>query len=281
MAGAGAGRVMMREAVSRCWRIFATGLSFASFGLGGLFLRLVVFPGLNVFVRQPQDRVACSREVIRLTFRAFVGWMCLLGVMRYEIVGRERLERRGLLILANHPTLIDTVFLMAFVKHAGCIVKGGLWQNPFTRGPVRAAGYLNNDKGVDLLSDCIASLRGGDNLIIFPEGTRTPASGAIELKRGAANVAVRGERDVTPVIITCEPMTLGKGEKWWQVPPRFAQFRIEVRDDIKIDRFVGNGEMESVAARQLTKYLETYFTEGKQQYATTRSEGTDHRRAAT
>ena len=75
MGGVGAGRVMMREAASRCWRIFATGLSFASFGLGGLFLRLVVFPGLNVFVRQPQERVACAREVIRLTFRAFVGWM--------------------------------------------------------------------------------------------------------------------------------------------------------------------------------------------------------------
>ncbi len=268
------------ELLSRYWRTFATGFCFAVFGLGGLLLRLAVFPLLNLMVWQPGKRVAGARAVVRIAFCGFVGMMRILGVLRYEIVGRERLERRGLLILANHPTLIDTVFLMALVRQAGCVVKGGLWSNPFTRGPIRAAGYLNNDKGIGLLDDCIAALESGDNLIIFPEGTRTPADGVVQMKRGAANVAVRGARDVTPVIISCEPMTLSKGEKWWQVPPRCARFRIEVRDDIKIGDFIGEGEPETVAARRLTKYLEEYFTERRQQHARTGSQGTDHRRAA-
>jgi 1-acyl-sn-glycerol-3-phosphate acyltransferase len=266
--------------LSRYWRTFATGLSFVVFGLGGLLLRLLVFPLLNLAVRQPGRRVAGARTAVRYAFLCFVGMMRWLGVLRYEIVGRERLERRGLLILANHPTLIDTVFLMALVRHAGCVVKGGLWNNPITGGPVRAAGYLNNDKGIGLLDDCIAALKGGDNLIIFPEGTRTPPDGAVQLKRGAANVAVRGARDVTPVIISCEPTTLSKGEKWWQVPARCVQFRIEVCEDIKIGDFIGHGESEAMAARRLTKYLEIYFTEGRQQHARTGSQGTDHRRAA-
>jgi 1-acyl-sn-glycerol-3-phosphate acyltransferase len=257
----------MLDRLSLYWRVLATGFSFIIFGVGGLLLRVAVFPLLNVFVWQREKRITLARAVIRFAFRGFVELMQTLGVLRYEIVAQHRLERSGLLILANHPTLIDTVFLMAFVKRADCIVKGRLWNNPFTSGPVRAAGYINNDSGPDLVANCIASLQNGNNLIIFPEGTRTSGKGEINLKRGAANIAVRGARDVTPVVIHCEPLTLGKGEKWWRVPSCVVRFRIEVRDDIKIDRFIADGVSEVMAARHLTDHLQSYFTEESQGHA--------------
>jgi 1-acyl-sn-glycerol-3-phosphate acyltransferase len=262
----GAGRAML-DRISLYWRMFATGLSFLTFGVGGLLLRVAVFPLLDLIVWQPQKRITLARSVIRIAFRIFVSLMQMLGVLRYEIVGLQRLQRSGLLILANHPTLIDTVFLMAFVKHADCIVKGRLWENPFTRGPVQAAGYINNGTGVDLIANCIASLQNGNNLIIFPEGTRTPGDGAITLKRGAANIAVRGARDITPVLIRCKPLTLGKGEKWWRVPPCIVRFHIEVREDIGIDSFITGAPNEAIAARHLTDYLQNYFTEEVQRHA--------------
>ena len=137
--------------LGRYWRVLATGISFAAFGVGGLLLRVLVFPFLNLLVRSPERRIAWSREVIRLTFRAFVGLMRGLGVLRYQIEGLDKLNRGGMLILANHPTLIDTIFLMAFVKRADCIVKSHLWNNPFTSGPVRAAGYISNEGGAELI----------------------------------------------------------------------------------------------------------------------------------
>ncbi|HEU4846166.1 MAG TPA: lysophospholipid acyltransferase family protein [Burkholderiaceae bacterium] len=250
----------MRELLSRCWRVLATGFCFAAFGVGGLLLRGVVFPLLNVAVRGRARRVACARELLRLTFRIYVDLMRTVGVLRYEVSGLEKLERGGLLILANHPTLIDTVFLMAFVKQADCIVKGALWNNPFTGGPVRAAGYINNESGADLVGDCIASLRRGNNLIVFPEGTRTPGDGSISLKRGAANIAVRGARDITPVLIRCEPPTLGKGASWWRVPPRRVLFSIAVQDDLAVGGFLEDGASDVMAARRLTDFLQDYFT---------------------
>jgi 1-acyl-sn-glycerol-3-phosphate acyltransferase len=253
--------------VSLCWRVFATGLSFVVFGVGGVLLRVLVFPLLNVFVLKPQRRVIAARTIIRRAFRAYVDLMRLLGVLRYEVRGLEKLERGGLLILANHPTLIDTVFLMAFVKNADCIVKSALWNNPFTGGPVRAAGYIRNDIGAGLVADCIASLERGNNLIVFPEGTRTPADGVISMKRGAANIAVRGVRDMTPVLIRCEPATLGKGEKWWRVPPRRVLIQIDVQDDLAIAKFTDNGVSEVLAARQLTEFLQDYFTGKCQSHA--------------
>ncbi len=264
----------MAETLGRAWRVAATGVSFALFGLGGLLMRLAVFPLLHLLVWRRELRVTAARTIIRLAFRAYVDVMRALGVLRYEVRGLEKLERRGLLILANHPTLIDTVFLMAFVRNADCIVKGALWNNPFTRGPVRAAGYISNGggnssngggdgDGGDLVKDCIASLERGNNLIVFPEGTRTPAGGAISLKRGAANVAVRGARAITPVVIRCDPPTLGKGEKWWRVPPRRVLFSLEVQDDVAVEPFI-HGSSDVMAARRLTEFLQNYFT-GKYQ----------------
>lgn len=250
----------MMASLDRSWRVLATGLSFAVFGVGGLLLRVLVFPVLQLFVRAPQRRANCARAVVRLTFRAFVALMRGLGVLRYEITGLERLDRGGQLILANHPTLIDTVFLMAFVRRADCIVKSGLWNNPFTAGPVRAAGYISNAGGEELVEACIASLRAGNNLIIFPEGTRTPADGKLVMKRGAANIAVRGKCKITPVRIACTPRTLGKGDKWWRVPDRRVQFQIQVGDDIDAARLTPAGTSEVMAVRRLTEHLEHFFT---------------------
>src|SRR6202008_1371053 len=95
-----------------------------------------------------ERRTTAARGVIRVTFRCIVGLMQGRGGFRFEITGRERLEREGLLILANHPTLIDIVFLMAFVKHGDCIVKSALWRNPFTHATVRAAAYIRHDDDV-------------------------------------------------------------------------------------------------------------------------------------
>ena len=250
-------------------RVAGTGLSFCIFGLGGVLLRLLVFPLLDLTIHSRRLKISLARDIIRLSFRFFVELMRVLGVLRYETSGLERLQRNGLLILANHPTLIDTVFLMAFIRQADCIVKQTLWDHPVTRGPVRSAAYISNQNGPGLIGDCLTSLLNRNNLIVFPEGTRTPPDGSMQFKRGAANVAVRGRRNITPVLIRCKPPTLGKGNKWWRVPPTRAHFIIEVQEDIVIDEFLQNGASEILAARHLTDYLQNYFMKATLGHATT------------
>ena len=242
---------------NRWWRVAATGFSFAGFGVGGLLLGVVVFPLLNLLVRHHRRRARLARWTIRHIFRFFVAMICGLGLCSVEVRGRERLQRRGLLILASHPSLIDVVFLMALVSNADCIVKGALLRNPFTRGPVRAAGFVCNDTGPGLVDDCVGSVRSGNNLIVFPEGTRTPAGAALgPLQRGAANVAVRGEFAVTPVRITCSQQMLGKTDKWWRVPARAGHFLIEVGDDIAVgSHLAAAGAQQALAVRRLNDEL--------------------------
>lgn len=249
--------------VNHFWRVFGTGLSFLAFGIGGLILRLLVFPPLMLVVRDPVRRQRLARRGIQLSFAAHVGLMRRLGLLTYDIRHRERLNRPGLLILANHPTLIDVVFLVSLLPNADCVVKSAVARNPFMRGPVRAAGYVANDDGAGLVDDCIAAVRAGGNLVIFPEGTRTTRGQRPRLQRGAANIAVRGRIDITPVLIRCTPVTLGKGEKWYRVPTRPFHVEIDVQEDVPIAQFLnddGHGSGgDAAAARRLTDFLTDYF----------------------
>lgn len=251
----------MLDQLDRAWRIIATGVAFAAFGLGGVLLRLMLFPLLQLIRRDPAMRVRDARLLLHRSLQLFVFWMRLLGLLRYDIHGQERLQRQGLLVLANHPSLLDVVLMIALLPNADCVVRSSLARNPFTRGPIRAAGYICNDSGAGLIQDCIASIRAGSNLVIFPEGTRTPVNGTMRLQRGAANIAVRGGLDMTLVSIHCEPRSLTKGQPWWIVPARRMHFTITVHDDLSVQPFIEAAQGKvSIATRRLTDYLQHQFT---------------------
>lgn len=250
----------MRERLNRGWRIVATAICFTLFGLGGLLLRFVAVPLLWLLVRNPLARRTHARALIRRLFSMFVGVLCGLGIMTLEVRGAERLRRRGALVLANHPTLIDVVMLMALIDNADCIVKGALASNPFTRGAVVMAGFLFNRDGPGLIDEAIASVQAGSNLVIFPEGTRTAPRGEMTLQRGAANIAVRGALNITPVVIQSSLPFLTKGTPWWQVPARRVHICVEVREDILISGFPAASTHPALAARDLTRFLKDYFS---------------------
>jgi len=85
----GSGRDML-SSIQRFWRVLGTGLGFLPVGIGGV----LVFPVLNLMVREPKRRRTIARDLVQLTFRCIVRSMCALGVFQYETKGLERLERR-------------------------------------------------------------------------------------------------------------------------------------------------------------------------------------------
>lgn len=245
--------------LERGWRILATGLGFSLFGLGGLALRLLVFP-LFGLQRCPERRALWAKTALRYSFLSFIHLLRLLGVLSFELHGRQHLARRGLLILSNHPSLLDVVFLMAWVKNVDCVIKARLWHNPFMRGPIQACRFILNDDGPSLIDRCQASLDAGNNLIIFPEGTRTPRDGQLRFQRGVAHLCLRAPRRLTPISIRVQPPMLLKHEAWYRVPPKKPHFRFEVLPDIDSQQWLMPGQEPSLASRKLTERLQTFFT---------------------
>jgi 1-acyl-sn-glycerol-3-phosphate acyltransferase len=250
----------MLDRIWRGWRVIGTGLSFATFGLGGLLLLILGIPLMHLLFPRTQRRQYMARRLVRWLFWLFVRFMWLLGLLRFRFIGRERLSRPGLVIVANHPTLLDVVFLISEVPNATCIVRAGLANNPFTRAPVRLTGYVCNDWGVELVDASVQALRTGSSLVIFPEGTRSNPARPPKWQRGAANIALKAGVPLTPVSIHCEPLSLRKGEPWWRVPPRRMRYSIKVLDDLPVTDGTPRGDIESNAARGLTERLQELLT---------------------
>jgi 1-acyl-sn-glycerol-3-phosphate acyltransferase len=240
------------------WRLFATGFSFVCFGLGGLLLWALVFPVLSVLPMNRLQRVRLGQQVVHYSFYVFIGLMHRIGIMTYEINGLEKLNRAGQLIIANHPTLVDVVFLISRIKQANCIVKGSLWRNPFMRGPILNAGYISNGDPEKMIADCVAWLQAGGNLIIFPEGTRSVPNKPTHFQRGAAAIALQANTIVTLVTISCTPSTLTKAEPWYHIPERRFHLVMNVGDDVDLTEFT-HIEPKSIAVRRFTHTLENYY----------------------
>lgn len=254
----------MLNTLNYYWRLLATALSFTVFGIGGVLVPLVATPIIHLTSKTPAERQRKARLLIHRTFLAFVHFMRLMGVLTWQLEHGDRLQRRRLLVLANHPTLLDVVFLVAFIPHADCIVKGKLAHSPAMRGFIRMTGFITNDVGPDLIEATDDSLQRGSALIIFPEGTRTVPGQPLALQRGAANVALRTVTDITPVLIDCTPITLSKSHRWYHIPPKKMHFTLSVMPDIPVAPYT---ELRpSVAARRLTDDLQQYFTEELQHY---------------
>ena len=99
------------------WRVFATGLSFTVFGLGGLFLSLFVFPVIKIFNPDPDIRKRKARFLIHRCWRFFISFMQSLGIFTFDLeAARKELQGvKGKVIIANHPTLIDVVALISLI----------------------------------------------------------------------------------------------------------------------------------------------------------------------
>jgi len=251
--------------LGKYWRFSATFFCFLIFGLGGMVLPLIVRPLLWIFVRNALQRQRVGKQMVHYCFRIFVEIMQLLGVIRYQVIGAENLAKTGQLILANHPTLIDVVLLIAFVKNADCVVKESLFKNPATFGAITMAGYITNDSPAKMLDKVARSLQQGNNVIIFPEGTRTTANEPLKLKRGAANIALTSKSDITPVIINCSPPALSKEHRWYEAVNERVNLSIDIRNSIDISEF-SQSERTSHSSRKLTRYLEWYFSEALSLY---------------
>lgn len=241
-------------------RLATTGLSFLLFGLGGMLLGITVVPLLLAVPGSGAARRARIRRMIQLAFRSFVGFAHHTGAISYSFTGAERLGRPGQLIVANHPSLMDIVLLIAFTPGAGCVVKREAWRNPAMVIVVSAAGYVPNAPTDLMIARATALLSAGECLIMFPEGTRTVPNRAARFHRGAASIALRAASVVTPVFICVEPTSLSKGVPWYRLPNPRAHFALRVGNDIDPAAF-RNGP-PPIASRALNEHLvATYAVE--------------------
>jgi 1-acyl-sn-glycerol-3-phosphate acyltransferase len=254
--------MFQRVKVARPWRALRTGIAFASFGVLALWLVVSSIPRIRRSCSDETERQLRVQAVTNRTNRRFMRLMSGLGLMRYRGHGLERLREPGILVVANHPTLIDAVAILGEMPSADVITKRENAEDFFMGGVVAAAGYIINTGGQAIVDTCAARLAAGRSLLMFPEGTRSPKGGLGHFHRGAAYIAIASGRPLLPVIATCDPPTLMRGQPWYEVPDRPFEYTLRVGEPIDVRPFqqaIARGEPRGRVARRLTAELRERF----------------------
>jgi 1-acyl-sn-glycerol-3-phosphate acyltransferase len=222
-------------------RVLAKWFSFFIFGLGTLCLVILVFPVMLVLCHPEERFQRLARRLISASFRWFIRMTNLIGAAQLE--APERDVFRGLsskIVVANHPSLLDVVMMISLIPNADVIVQG-YTERTIVRGVVRRLYILNSLHFDELMKACKASLDRGNCLVIFPEGTRTPRTGGMRLKKGAARIALLSGCDIVAVHIGgTDKYGLGKHDPFTAYNHRDKYlYQVKIRGTLSPQKYAG------------------------------------------
>ena len=238
------------------------------FGVGAVILAVFVFPFIRLFTLHRKDFGVVARAYVSHTFRVFLGFLNLLHVSIRKVENEDDYRNiHSKIIIANHPSLLDFVYIMSLVQNSTFIVRGGLTKTPL-RGVIKQAYITNTTTFEDMCVECKKLTDMGCNVIIFPEGTRTPRHGKNNYKKGAARIALYCGCDVQPIFIGgSDKYGLGKHDPLWSynhVEPYLYDFKkLPV---ISIDEY--KDLSEPIAAKRLTDKMEQVLNSAGDDYYT-------------
>ena len=221
-------------------------------GLGALaFVCLWGLPFALFFLILPRKwRLPLGRKTIATSFTAYLWFLRVFCLVRLDCSALDKLQLdRSLIVVANHPSLLDAVILLSRLPRATCVMKATLKDHPLFGPVARFSGYISNEDPLNLIRQACNELAEGGHLLIFPEGTRTLEFPVNTFGQTAAMIAQRSGVPIQTLLISFSTPYLGK--KW----PLYRKPRLPLRISVKLGQ-----RFEAVTDREmLTQKLETYY----------------------
>lgn len=240
----GSGTMNLRQ----IFKQFIAGTLFVLFAIicmigNILFIPIIVFR-LNRFKAIENF----ARDKVASAWRFFIKMTEMFGYLEYKFDLKGEFNTGSQMIIANHPSLLDVVFLVPKFKRINCIVKGSLSKNIFLFAAIRACKYIPNTQNDELLQKSIEVLKNGENLLIFPEGTRTKDE--IVFHKAAAYIAVKGAKSVSLLAIRMSPRSLKKDQPWYKTPSVRIKYDFKEIFSLDMSKFMMH-KPDLVRARRL------------------------------
>ncbi len=146
-----------------------------------------------------------TRATIKLWARLALFGLHQIAGVSYVIEGAENMPQGGALIAANHQSMWETIALYALARKPVMIFKKELKAIPIYGWWDSRAGNIAVDRkgGARALRAMTRAVKAraeaGEQVIIFPEGTRTPPGETKSLQPGVAGIYTAMETACTPV----------------------------------------------------------------------------------
>ena len=167
---------------------------------------------------------ATGRRLGRAAIAHGYGWYwrfaSFTGMMHLKASALDALrDEPGLIVVANHPSMLDALMLVARLPRSACVMKSSLMRNPLLGPGARLARYIRNDTPRSLIRLAVEDLRQGGQLVLFPEGTRTTRHPINPFRPGFTLIAKMAGSPIQTVFIDTSSPYLSKGWPLWRLPP--------------------------------------------------------------
>lgn len=146
-----------------------------------------------------------ARAVTRCWARMILGGLAVICGIRHRVIDEQYIPNGPAIVAANHQSMWETIVLLALLPRPAMVFKRellripvyGWWANR-TGVPVdRSAGA----KALRMLRrETERHIGRGDQIVVFPEGTRGPPGALGPLQPGIAGVYLIANKPVTPVV---------------------------------------------------------------------------------
>ena len=227
------------------------------FGLGTLGLVCLLWSPFSWVLYHLQPESAGGRLGRYMNMRWFRFYLWTLeacGACRFDIRGLDALRGQEPVIIApNHPSLLDAVLVISRLPNVVCIMKTGLMNNLFLRAGARLAHYVGNGSMLDMIRNSADTLKQGNHLLLFPEGTRTVRDPVNTFTAAVGLIARRANVPVQAVFIESDSRYLCKGWPLFRRPSMPIHYRVRLgkRFDPPQDVRAFTAEMEQYFAAEL------------------------------
>ncbi|MDY6821271.1 MAG: lysophospholipid acyltransferase family protein [Deferribacterota bacterium] len=112
------------------------------------------------------------------------------------------------IFMCNHQSFFDTYILFTLLRDfkAVFLLKKELYKIPLMGIVFKKLNYIPIERGkressYKSLINAINSIKNGQSVIIYPEGTRSEDGRLLPLKKGGFIIAARSKRDIVPIKI--------------------------------------------------------------------------------
>jgi 1-acyl-sn-glycerol-3-phosphate acyltransferase len=169
-----------------------------------LFFGITVVVSIATIPTLPMSR----RSTLWMTklWARWVIWALRWSVgVKVEIRGWENLPPGGVVIAAKHQSAFDTIIWLSLLEEPAYVMKKELLRIPLYGWHARKAGMIPVDReggGAALrgmLRAATDRVAAGRQVVIFPEGTRTPVGQRVSYQPGVVAIAAGTGAPVVPV----------------------------------------------------------------------------------
>lgn len=136
---------------------------------------------------------------------------------RIKVSGRKKIKPdETYVMVSNHQSGADIIVLFLLWAHFKWVAKKSLFYYPFIGWNMKLNRYISLERGKGssmrkMMADAAKTLKEGNSVMIFPEGTRSPDGRLQNFKTGAFHLALENHRPILPIAISGTSKAIRKG----------------------------------------------------------------------